>query len=251
MSLLSISNLRVKAGEKEILRGLNLDIDIGSVHAIMGPNGSGKSTLASVLMGHPGYEVVGGRVTFDNQNLLVLKPEERSHLGIFLAFQYPIAVAGLTVEHFLRTAVNSHRQNKGEKNLTVREFRELIEPELIKLSFKSEFLERSLNDGFSGGEKKRLEILQLALLKPRLAILDETDSGLDVDAMKLVAEGVNSLLGSTMSLIVITHYQRLLHYLKPDYVHIIMDGRVVKSAGPELVNRVEQGGYQIFNLMPN
>ena len=247
--LLQVDDLRATVEGKEILSGLSLTIDRGEVHAIMGPNGSGKSTLASVLMGHPAYKVTGGKVKFWEKDLLALNPEERSKLGLFLAWQYPVAVPGLSVEQFLRTALNAHREHRGEKSLNPAEFRQTIEPKLETLKFKAEFLERSLNDGFSGGEKKRLEILQLAVLEPTLAILDETDSGLDVDAMKLVAEGVNQLIGPRMAVLVITHYQRLLHYLKPSHVHILTGGRIVKSGSLELIATVEQAGYKQFETV--
>ena len=250
MWLLEIKNLHASVGEKEIIKGLSLNINPGEVHALMGSNGSGKSTLASVLMGHPAYQVTAGEAALGGRDLLPLKPEERAAAGLFLAFQYPQAVPGLSVEHFLRTAYNAQATSRSEKILNVKEFRELLQATLTTLEFKPEFLERSLNDGFSGGEKKRLEILQLAVLKPRLAILDETDSGLDVDALKLVAEGVNRLVGPEMGVLVITHYQRLLHYLKPTHVHIMSEGRLVTSAGPELVEKVEQQGYQQFLTPP-
>lgn len=241
---LEVEDLHASAEGKEILRGVSLSVGMGEIHVLMGPNGSGKSTLASVLMGHPGYTVTRGRVLFQGNDLVGLRPEERSRLGLFLAFQYPVAVAGLTVEHFLRTALNAHREAKGEKSMNPKEFRELADVELARLKFKSEFLGRDLNDGFSGGEKKRLEILQLAILRPRLAILDETDSGLDVDAMKLVAQGVNRSVGPEMAVLVITHYQRLLHHLKPSQVHVMAAGRIVQSAGVELVDTVEREGYK-------
>ncbi len=244
--LLEVENLRVKVGDKEIIKGLSLNINLGEVHALMGPNGSGKSTLAATLMGHPSYQVTAGTVAMAGRDVLVLKPEERAVVGLFLAFQYPQAVPGLSVEHFLRTAYNAQAVSRQEPVLNVKAFRELLQTAMATLEFKPEFLERSLNDGFSGGEKKRLEILQLAVLKPRLAILDETDSGLDVDALKLVAEGVNRLIGPVMAVLVITHYQRLLHYLKPTHVHIMAEGKLIASAGPELVERVEHDGYQQF-----
>ncbi len=245
-SLLAISNLCATVEGKEILRGVNLQINKGEVHALMGPNGSGKSTLASVLMGHPSYTVSAGQALFTGEDLIALKPEERSARGVFLAWQYPVAVPGLTVEHFLRTALNTKREANGTKVLSPSDFRSQVEPELARLKLKPEFLSRALNDGFSGGEKKRLEILQLSILQPRLAILDETDSGLDVDAMKLVAESVNYLLKTDLAVLVITHYQRLLHYLQPDFTHIMNQGRIVKSGGIELVELVEQQGYQGF-----
>ena len=246
MYLLEVKNLHVSVGDKEIIKGLSLELSLGEVHALMGPNGSGKSTLASTLMGHPSYQVTAGEVTLNGQDLLALKPEERAAAGLFLAFQYPQAVPGLSVEHFLRTAYNAQATARKEPPLNVKAFRELLQTAMTTLEFKPEFLERSLNDGFSGGEKKRLEILQLAVLKPKLAILDETDSGLDVDALKLVAEGVNRLIGPEMAVLVITHYQRLLHYLKPTHVHIMAGGNLIASAGPELVEKVEQHGYQQF-----
>jgi len=244
--LLEVKNLHVNVGDKEIIKGLSLMLNPGEVHALMGPNGSGKSTLASTLMGHPSYQVTVGQVTVNGHDLLALKPEERAVAGVFLSFQYPQAVPGLSVEHFLRTAYNAQAVARKEPVLNVKAFRELLQAAMVTLEFKPEFLERSLNEGFSGGEKKRLEILQLAVLKPKLAILDETDSGLDVDALKLVAEGVNKLIGPTMGVLVITHYQRLLHYLKPTHVHIMAEGKLIASAGPELVDKVEQHGYQQF-----
>lgn len=248
MSLLEVNNLCVKADNKNILNGLNLKIEQGEVHAVMGPNGSGKSTLASVLMGHFGYEVISGAIWFCGQDLLRLKPEERSFCGLFLAFQYPIAVPGLTVEHFLRTAFNAHRDKKGEKTIKPQEFRQYIQPELELLKIKNDFLDRSLNDGFSGGEKKLLEILQLTVLKPKLAILDETDSGLDVDAMKLVAKAVNHLLKTKIAMLVITHYQRILHYIKPTHVHILTAGKIIESGNINLVKKVERAGYRQFEI---
>ena len=244
--LLEIKNLHVSVEGKEIIKGLELLIKAGEVHALMGPNGSGKSTLASALAGHPRYTISQGHIVLAGNDITGLKPEERSLLGLFLAFQYPVAVPGLTVEHFLRTAANSHNQARGEKELNPVEFRKSVETEIKAFKFKHDFLERGLNDGFSGGEKKRLEILQLALLRPKLAVLDETDSGLDVDAMKIVAAGVNRLINNQMGVLVITHYQRLLHYLKPTHVHVMVNGQIVKSAGPELVVAVETDGYKQF-----
>lgn len=246
VNLLTIKNLSASTADKEILRGVDLIINKGEIQALLGPNGSGKSTLASVLAGHPGYQVNSGEVKFLDQDLLSLKPEERAQLGLFLAWQYPVAIPGLSVEHFLRTAFNTQQEKRGDKPISPLDFRKFIDPELERLQFRQEFLERSLNDGFSGGEKKRLEILQLAILKPKLAILDETDSGLDVDAMKLVAAGVNNLMNNETAVLVITHYQRLLHYLKPHKVHIMQQGRIIKSGGIELVEMVEKQGYQDF-----
>lgn len=246
MALLEVKNLRVSVGDKEIIKVLSLSVNPGEVHALMGPNGSGKSTLASALMGHPAYAVTGGIIQLGGDDVTPWPPEKRATAGMFMAFQYPQAVAGLPVEHFLRSAYNAQAQARHEQPLPAKQFRELLEREIGPLHFKSDFLSRGLNDGFSGGEKKRLEILQLAVLRPKLAILDETDSGLDVDALKLVAEGVNRLVGPALGVIVITHYQRLLHYLKPTYVHIMVQGRLVASAGPDLVNQVEAHGYQSF-----
>jgi len=238
---LVIRNLhaRIADSDKEILRGIDLEVSRGEIHAIMGPNGSGKSTLSHVLMGHPGYEVTAGDVTFDGTDVLELEADERSKLGLFLCFQYPYAVPGVTVANFLRTAVNAHR----EEPIRIPEFRKQMEEAMKLLEVDKKMSSRYLNDGFSGGEKKRLEILQMAMLEPELAILDETDSGLDIDALKIVSQGVNTLAGPELGVLVITHYQRILNYIRPDHVHILMDGRIVRSGGPELALELEQSGY--------
>ena len=247
-NLLIIKNLRVKVDNKEIIHGLNLNIKLGEVHALLGPNGSGKSTLALVLMGHPSYTIVGGSIKLLGKNISKLLPEQRATLGIFLAFQYPQTVAGLVVEDFLRSAYNAQQVSKKLSPLNVNLFKKLLEPELKLLHIKPEFLQRNLNEGFSGGEKKRLEILQLIVLRPKLVILDETDSGLDVDALKLVADDVNRLIGPDMGVLVITHYQRLLHYLKPTHVHVMMSGRIAESGDKNLAKKVEKSGYEQFKI---
>lgn len=243
---LTVTNLKVKLeeGNKPILQGLNLTLEPGKVHAVMGPNGAGKSTLGYVLAGRDGYEVTDGSVDFNSQNLLEMEADERARAGLFLAFQYPVELPGVNVASFLRTALNAHRTAKGEKELDAVSFLKLCRDEMKKLSMDDSFLQRSVNTGFSGGEKKRFEILQMALLQPTLAVLDETDSGLDIDALKVVAEGVNRLRDDTRSFLVITHYQRLLDYIKPDVVHIMAAGKIVKSGGPELAQQLEQQGYE-------
>jgi Fe-S cluster assembly ATP-binding protein len=245
MSQLEIRDLHVAIDGKPILQGVNLTARQGEVHAIMGPNGTGKSTLAYTLMGHPSYTVTGGSVLFHEANLLELDPDERSRLGLFLAFQYPVAIPGVTVANFLRTALNARRRaaNKEDKGIPLPEFRKLLTEKMQMLKMDPAFAGRYLNDGFSGGEKKRAEILQMATLQPEIAILDETDSGLDIDALRVVAEGVNALTGPTMGAIVITHYQRLLNYIKPDFVHVMMGGRIVESGGPDLAVSLEERGY--------
>lgn len=245
MSELVIKNLHVSIGDKEILKGLDLTIRQGEVHAIMGPNGTGKSTLAYTLMGHPNYEVTEGEIWFKGQNILELEPDERSRLGIFLAFQYPVAIPGVTVANFLRSALNARRraENPEDKGMPIPEFRKLLKDKMNLLKMDNAFAGRYLNDGFSGGEKKRAEILQMATLKPEIAILDETDSGLDIDALRIVSEGVNALNGPELGVVVITHYQRLLNYIKPHFVHIMMGGRIVESGGPELALQLEEHGY--------
>jgi Fe-S cluster assembly ATP-binding protein len=245
MSQLEIRNLHVSIEDKEILKGLDLTVEQGKVHAIMGPNGTGKSTLAYTLMGHPNYTVTAGEVWFKGQNVLELAPDERSRLGMFLAFQYPVAIPGVTVANFLRTAINARRRaaNPEDKGMPIPEFRKFLKEKMELLKMDYAFAGRYLNDGFSGGEKKRAEILQMAALKPEIAILDETDSGLDIDALRIVAEGVNALSGSELGVLVITHYQRLLNYIKPDYVHIMLDGRIVESGGPDLALHLEEQGY--------
>ncbi|NTU55314.1 MAG: Fe-S cluster assembly ATPase SufC [Anaerolineales bacterium] len=245
MSQLEIKNLHVSIEGKEILKGLDLTVEQGKVHAIMGPNGTGKSTLAYTLMGHPSYTVTEGEVFFKGQNVLELEPDERSRLGIFLAFQYPVAIPGVTVANFLRTAINSRRraENPDDKGIPIPEFRKLLKEKMAMLKVDQAFAGRYLNDGFSGGEKKRAEILQMATLKPEIAILDETDSGLDIDALRIVSEGVNTLLSKDLGVLVITHYQRLLNYIKPDYVHVMLGGRIVESGGPDLALHLEEKGY--------
>ncbi|MDQ3006810.1 MAG: Fe-S cluster assembly ATPase SufC [Chloroflexota bacterium] len=245
MSQLEIKNLHVNIDGKEILKGLDLIVEQGKIHAIMGPNGTGKSTLAYTLMGHPSYTVTEGEVHFKGQNILELEPDERSRLGIFLAFQYPVAIPGVTVANFLRTAINARRRalNAEDKGMPIPEFRKLLKEKMDLLRMDHTFAGRYLNEGFSGGEKKRAEILQLATLKPEIAILDETDSGLDIDALRIVADGVNALMSNDMGMLVITHYQRLLNYIKPDYVHVMLDGRIVESGGPDLALHLEDQGY--------
>ena len=245
MSELVIKNLHVNVEDNEILKGLDLTVRPGEIHAIMGPNGTGKSTLAYALMGHPNYEVVEGEAVFKDVNLFDLEPDERSHLGIFLAFQYPVAVPGVTVANFLRTALNSHRkaQDPGDKGIPIPQFRNLLKERMDLLKMDHGFAGRYLNEGFSGGEKKRAEILQMATLKPEIAILDETDSGLDIDALRIVSEGVNALRSLEFGAVVITHYQRILNYIQPDFVHIMLDGRIVESGGPELALQLEEQGY--------
>jgi Fe-S cluster assembly ATP-binding protein len=245
MSELVIKNLHVNINGKEILRGLNFTLPKGEVHAIMGPNGTGKSTLAYTLMGHPAYEVTEGEVFFNGVNILDLEPNERSILGIFLAFQYPVAIPGVTVANFIRSAVNSRRRavNTGDKGVPLLEFRKEVKQKMELLRMDPSFAGRYLNDGFSGGEKKRAEILQMAMLKPEIAILDETDSGLDIDALKIVADGVNTLRGPDLGVVIITHYQRILNYIKPDYVHVMMDGKIVESGESDLALHLEEHGY--------
>ena len=245
MTQLEIKNLHVSIDGKEILKGVDLTVEQGEIHAIMGPNGTGKSTLAYTLMGHPSYAVTEGEVFFKGQNVLELEPDERSRLGIFLAFQYPVAIPGVTVANFLRTAINAGRRaiNPEDKGMPIPEFRKLLKEKMDLLRMDHNFAGRYLNDGFSGGEKKRAEILQMATLRPEIAILDETDSGLDIDALRVVAEGVNALMNKDMGVLVITHYQRLLNYIKPDYVHIMLDGRIVESGGPDLALHLEDQGY--------
>jgi Fe-S cluster assembly ATP-binding protein len=245
MSELSIRDLHVKIGEKEILKGVSLNVSQGQVHAIMGPNGTGKSTLAYTLMGHPSYEVVSGEACFKEQNLFDLPTDERSRLGIFLAFQYPVSIPGVTVANFLRTAVNSRRkaQNHEDKGIPIPEFRKLLKEKMDMLKMDHTFAGRYLNEGFSGGEKKRAEVLQMAILQPEIAILDETDSGLDIDALRVVSEGVNLLREQNVGVLLITHYQRMLNYVKPDVVHVMMNGRIVETGGPDLALHLEEHGY--------
>jgi len=241
--MLEINNLCAGVEGKEILKGLSLSIGAGEVHAIMGPNGSGKSTLAQVLAGHEGYEISEGSVTYDGEDLLELAPEERTRSGMFLAFQYPVEIPGVNTTYFLRAAVNAVRQHHGEAELSAVEFLKLMREKIQLLELDESLLKRSVNEGFSGGEKKRAEILQMALLEPRMAVLDETDSGLDIDALKVVASGVNHLRRDDNAQLVITHYQRLLDYIVPDHVHVLFDGRIVKSGGKELALELEEKGY--------
>jgi Fe-S cluster assembly ATP-binding protein len=241
--MLEISNLTATAGDKEILRGINLTVNAGEVHAIMGPNGSGKSTLAQVLAGHPSYEVTGGTVQFEGEDLLELEPEERAHKGVFLAFQYPIEIPGVSNAYFLRSAYNAMRVARGGEEVDPMEFLDVMEQKLKIVEMDDAMLARSVNMGFSGGEKKRNEILQMAVLEPKLAILDETDSGLDIDALRIVAEGVNKLRRPDRATIVVTHYQRLLNYIVPDFVHVLAGGRIIRSGGKELALELEEKGY--------
>ncbi|MEM7724248.1 MAG: Fe-S cluster assembly ATPase SufC [Pseudomonadota bacterium] len=243
--MLEINNLHVKLEEedKQILKGVNLSVEAGKVHAIMGPNGSGKSTLSYVLSGRDGYEVTDGAATLEGEDLLDMDPEERAALGLFLAFQYPVEIPGVGNMTFLRTALNAQRKHRGEEEMSAGDFLKLVRAKAKDLKIDADMLKRPVNVGFSGGEKKRNEILQMAVLEPKMCILDETDSGLDVDAMKLVSEGVNALRNEGRGFLVITHYQRLLDHIKPDVVHIMADGRIVKSGGPELALEVENNGY--------
>lgn len=241
--MLEVKNIFAKIDDKEILKGLNLTVNPGEVHAIMGPNGSGKSTLANVLAGRAGYEVTAGSVSFLKQNLLELATEERARLGLFLAFQYPVEIPGVTNIYFLRAALNAIREARGEELLDAMDFISLVKAKLKALKMDEKFLYRDVNVGFSGGEKKRNEVLQMALLEPKLAVLDETDSGLDIDALKIVANGVNNLRDSKRSFILVTHYQRLLDYIEPDFVHVLSDGKIVKSGGKELALELEKEGY--------
>jgi Fe-S cluster assembly ATP-binding protein len=241
--MLSVKGLKANVGDKEILKGLNLEIGRGEVHAIMGPNGSGKSTLAHVLSGREGYTVTGGSVTFEGQDLLDLEPEARAHLGLFLAFQYPVELPGVNNTYFLKAALNAIRKARGEPELDAVSFLRLMKEKLKVLHLDDSLLKRPVNFGFSGGEKKRNEIFQMAILEPKLAILDETDSGLDIDALRIVADGVNALRSPERSVILVTHYQRLLDYIQPDYVHVLAKGQIIRSGGKELALELEDKGY--------
>ncbi len=242
--MLAIRGLRASAGDKEILKGIDLVINPGEVHALMGPNGSGKSTLAQVIAGHPAYRVTAGEISFEGKDLLELEPEERAQAGVFLAFQYPVEIPGVTNAYFLRSAYNEIRKARGEAELDPIDFLDLLEQKLRVVEWGPEIMQRAVNAGFSGGEKKRNEILQMAVLEPRLAVLDETDSGLDIDALRIVADGVNSLRRPDRSFLIVTHYQRLLNHIVPDVVHVLADGRIVKSGGKELALELEEKGYE-------
>jgi Fe-S cluster assembly ATP-binding protein len=243
---LEIRNLHVRAGEKEILRGVDLHVGGGEIHALMGPNGSGKSTLANVIMGHPSLDVTDGEIIWDGENITEADTDERARKGLFMAFQYPVAVPGVTVTKYLRTVLNAHRSARGEQPISLKDFRQTVQAAMELTNVPEEFTRRYLNDGFSGGEKKKLEILQLAVQRPSLAILDETDSGLDIDALRTVAEGVNTVAGqqgAELGVLIITHYQRILHMVKPSHVHVLYRGQIVKQGGPELVGELEAKGY--------
>ena len=241
--MIKINNLQARVEDKEILKGINLEVNPGEIHAIMGPNGSGKSTLSSVIAGREDYQVTGGSIDFEGENLMDLDPEERAHKGIFLSFQYPVEIPGVTVSNFIKTAINESRKGRGEEPMEAREMLAKMREKTALLEMDKSYLSRSLNEGFSGGEKKRNEIFQMAMLEPKLAILDETDSGLDIDALRIVAGGVNKLRTADNAVVVITHYQRLLDYIKPDFVHVLFNGRIVKSGGPELAHELEEKGY--------
>ncbi len=246
MSLLKITGLRAGIGDKEILKGIDLEIGPGEIHAVMGPNGAGKSTLSAVLTGKPDYEVTAGTIEFRGRNLLEMKPEERAWAGMFLSFQYPVEIPGVSITNFMKTAINSKRKSEGLEPIKGGDFLKLMKEKMALVQMKPEFAKREVNVGFSGGEKKRNEIFQMAMLDPVLAILDETDSGLDVDALKIVADGVNALHTPEKSAIVITHYQKLLEYVKPDVVHVLKDGRIVAEGGRELIYKIEKDGFEQF-----
>jgi Fe-S cluster assembly ATP-binding protein len=243
MAELEIRNLHVSAEGKEILKGLDLDVEKGRIHALMGPNGSGKSTLANAIMGHPSFEVTEGSITFKGEEITDAAPDERSRAGLFMAFQYPVAIPGGTVSKYLRMILNAQREARGEEQVKIKDFAKLAQEAMDLVNIPKDFSSRYLNEGFSGGEKKRMEILQLAMLHPEIAVLDETDSGLDIDALRTVAEGVNRFAGPEMGILIITHYQRILHLVEPDSVHVMYEGRIVKEGGPELVEQLEQRGY--------
>jgi Fe-S cluster assembly ATP-binding protein len=242
--MIEIINLNARVSEKEILKNLNLSIGKGEIHAIMGPNGAGKSTLARILAGHPSYEITSGEIWFKNQNLIEMEPEERAHLGLFMSFQYPLEIAGISNRLFLQTSLNATRKARGQPLLSDIEFEELLDEKMKSMGIRAEFKDRNLNEGFSGGEKKKNEILQLSLFDPDLAILDETDSGLDIDAMKIVAEGVLRTRRKDNALLIITHYQRLLDFIRPDFIHVLHDGAIVRTGGFELAQELESQGYQ-------
>jgi Fe-S cluster assembly ATP-binding protein len=248
--MLEIKDLQVRGGGKEILRGINLTVNTGEVHAIMGPNGSGKSTLARAISGHPDYEVTGGSITYDGKDLLAMAPEDRAREGVFMAFQYPVEIPGVNNAYFLKAAVNAVRKHRGQPELDAMEFMAYVKEKAKILSLDPSLLTRPVNEGFSGGEKKRNEIFQMAVLEPALAVLDETDSGLDIDALKTVADGVNEMRSPTRSTIVITHYQRLLNFIEPDFVHVLQDGRIVRSGKKDLALKLEEKGYGWLEAEP-
>ena len=241
--LLVIEGLTAKAGELEILKGIDLEVNAGEVHAIMGPNGSGKSTLANVLAGRPDYTVTGGKVLFEGQDILKLEPEIRSRMGLFLAFQYPLELPGVRAWQFLKAGVDAKRVHNGEEEMTAREFDQMLKAKVAEVQIDPDLVKRAVNEGFSGGEKKRNEVLQMAVLEPKLALLDETDSGLDIDALRIVSDGVNLLRSTENAVILVTHYQRILNYITPNFVHVLYDGRIVQSGGPELAHELEDKGY--------
>ena len=243
MPLLEVRNLHVSVAGNEILKGLDLTVNIGEVHAIMGPNGSGKSTLTNVISGRPGYEVTSGEVLFNGESIMQMLPDERSRAGIFLALQYPVELPGIRNREFLRTAVDALRKTRGEDKMPIREFNKMLEAKAKALGFDADMLKRNVNEGFSGGEKKRNEVLQLAVLDPKLALMDETDSGLDIDALKVASEGVNRFRGPDKGIVLVTHYQRILNYITPDFVHVLIDGRIVRSGSRELALELEARGY--------
>jgi len=243
MADLEIRNLQVTVEDKEILKGVDLSISKGEVHALMGPNGSGKSTLANTIQGHPSYEITGGQIIFRGEDVTEADPDVRARAGLFMAFQYPSAIPGVSVVNFMRTAINAHRKGRGEDPISLKEFRKLLESKMEILGVDREFTRRYLNEGFSGGEKKRCEILQMAVLEPVVAVLDETDSGLDIDALRTVSEAVNAMRGPDLGVLIITHYQRILDYIKPDFIHIMLDGRIVEEGGAELATQLEEKGY--------
>lgn len=246
MTKLEIYGLHVSVNEKEILKGVNLVVKQGEVHALMGPNGTGKSTLAYSIMGHKRYEVTSGEILLNGENITTFAPDERAHMGLFMAFQYPVAIPGVTVANFLRTAINATRkaEDPDYKGIPIPEFRKLLIQQMDMLKMDHDFAGRYLNEGFSGGEKKRAEVLQMATLKPKITVMDETDSGLDIDALRIVSDGVNSLRGPDLGVLVITHYQRILNYIKPDFVHIMLDGKIAETGGPELAMHLEEHGYE-------
>ena len=245
--MLEIKNLHAQAGDKQILKGVDLTVRPGEIHALMGPNGSGKSTLANVVMGHPGLEVTEGQILFKGEDITEADPDERARMGLFMAFQYPVSVPGVTITKYLRMVQNAHREARGEEQISLKDFRKTTEAAMELTNIPKQFASRYLNEGFSGGEKKRLEMLQLALQRPSMAVLDETDSGLDIDALNVVANAVNGVKGETsMGVLIITHYQRILHHIKPDRVSIVFDGQIAKEGGPELVEQLEREGYATF-----